>query len=294
MTRLNQHRLEEEVVFHAPARLPKEASFGGMCVATLVSWLFWLRPIHILLPIGASLYFQQSSIPAVILASMSFLSLCLPSTAASILRPVLRKWLLDAYYYDYQEIIENHPVSLQESIHNGKLYILACQPYDLVPMANVLHTLQNPTKAAPTAVPSLVLWTPFLKQLWGLLGCMTTPQMKQNFQQKQVQHPMVHLFVGSLTDVFYTTPSVDVLQLSKRKEFIKVALQMPGVDVVPVYLFGHTALFSRLRGTLFIRLSKWMQFPMTYAWGKYGMFVPRREKVSWELTLFVFCSFTET
>jgi len=89
----------------------------------------------------------------------------------------------------------------------------------------------------------------------------------------------VRLYVGSATDIFYCNPKVETIELSKRKKFIQVAMQT-GADIVPCFEFGNTSVFNVWKSSwLLIQLSKIVQFPVTYVWGRYLLPVPKPRKL---------------
>jgi hypothetical protein len=132
----------------------------------------------------------------------------------------------------------------------------------------------------PTAVASQVLWTPILNHVMGLFQCVSASRasLKHALQTTSVQ-----LYVGGTLELFETTSDEEVLHLSTKKGFIKCALQW-GVDVIPVYLFGNTRIYSVIqRPALLGRMSQALQFPVTYwygyqGWGGVSWPIPRGER----------------
>jgi hypothetical protein len=257
-------------------------STKALLVSTLFTAAFFIRPIHMAIPILMIVY---GNLPvrllAYFIALIFFISFVTPPRPAPSLVNRLLSPILE--YFQYDEISENSPIHIQESIKDGKQYIFACQPHGIVPFCSIAwsirHAQHERQKNIPTAVASLVLWTPILKHVMGIFGCVTTAQMKASLKQKEAGS--VRLFVGSTTEIFHCNDYVEVLQLTKRKKFIQVALQM-GVDIIPVYMFGNTNIFSMWRHPWLIKISQWVQFPVTYIWGRYGLPIPRKQKVSKE------------
>jgi hypothetical protein len=254
-------------------------STKGMLVSTMFTFAYFLRPIHLAIPGLMIAYGNHLLVRQVgyLMAFVCFLSFVLPPKEASFLVAGLLAPILE--YFQYDEIIENSPIHIQESIKDGKQYIFACQPHGMVPFCSIAWSIrqaQQKRKTTPTAVASMVLWTPILKHIMGSFGCVTAAEMKQSLHKKQ--STSVRLYVGSTTDIFYCNDYVEVLQLTKRKRFIQVALQM-GVDIIPVYMFGNTTLFSQWNHSWLVKISRWVQFPVTYAWGRFGLPIPRKKKV---------------
>ena len=89
----------------------------------------------------------------------------------------------------------------------------------------------------------------------------------------------VRLYVGSATDIFYCNQKVETIELSKRKKFIQVAMQT-GADIIPCFEFGNSTVFNVWENSwVLIQISKIVQFPVTYVWGRYLLPVPKRRKL---------------
>ena len=171
------------------------------------------------------------------------------------------------------------------------------------------------SEMVPTVMAQNVLLTPILKHTVGMIGCLSTRQMKQRLiyqhqqqQQQQQQHNMssksssssstspspspstalqqpssspstscVRLYVGSATDVLFCTNKIEMIGLSKHKKFIQIAMQT-GTDIIPVYEFGNTAALNVWpnNNKLLTTLSRWIQFPVTLVWGRYMLPIPKQ------------------
>jgi hypothetical protein len=257
-------------------------STKGMLLSTLFTFATSIRPIHTAIPIlmivyGGN-YFFPIQLLGYMIAFVFFVSFVVPPKAAPFLVSGLLSPMLE--YFQYDEIVENSPIHIQESINDGKQYIFACQPHGIVPFCSIAWSIrqaQQQRKVTPTAVAWMVLSTPILKHIMGVFGCVTTPQMRKKLREKETSS--VRLYVGSTAEIFYCNEHIEVLELTKRKKFIQLALQM-GVDVIPVYMFGNTTLFSMWRHKWLIKISEFVQFPFSYVWGQYGLPIPRKQKVS--------------
>lgn len=290
-------------------------SATGMLCVFLFTLCYLIRPIHLVLPLlilyFGSLPWKILAAPAVFAIVVSFL--LPPQTSPFWVRTLMGPML---EYFAYEEIEESTPIDVQESMTvEGRQYIFACQPHSIVPYCGIAWSVRRHqhdrgrrhrrSSIIPTAVASMVLYTPVLKHAIGMLGCITIKQMKErmatryNDEKKEAaagvsstssslpsssSSSSVRLYVGSAVDIFFCTPDVEVLELTKRKKFIFLALQS-GVDVVPVYMFGNTATFSVVTGHRWIspwlvRLSRFFNAPVTYVAGRYGLpFLPKRQQL---------------
>lgn len=213
-------------------------STKGLAMSTVFAAAYFIRPIHMALPVLSILYgnvpIRLGAYVAVAIIVTSFF--VKPKPMPNL---VLKLWSPILDYFQFDEIIENSPIHIQESISDGKQYIFACQPHGIVPFCSVgwgvrqaalYGNNKKSSKTIPTAVASLVLFMPILKHVMGMFGCVTATTMRQQLKDKEVM--CVRLYVGSTTEIFYSNKDTETLHLSKRKNFIKVALMM-GVDVIP-------------------------------------------------------------
>eukprot|EP00521_Asterionellopsis_glacialis_P013636 CAMPEP_0195296906 /NCGR_PEP_ID=MMETSP0707-20130614/20381_1 /TAXON_ID=33640 /ORGANISM="Asterionellopsis glacialis, Strain CCMP134" /LENGTH=212 /DNA_ID=CAMNT_0040358539 /DNA_START=373 /DNA_END=1011 /DNA_ORIENTATION=- len=130
-----------------------------------------------------------------------------------------------------------------------------------------------------TGVASAVLKIPIIKHVMGIFGL--TDVSRRNLQsilKKPGIEGSVFLYVGGMAELFKSTRKKEVLYLSKRKGFIKLALQ-EGVDIVPLYLFGNTSIFTVFKTGRLADLSRKLQVSLTYFWGKWYLPVPRDDKL---------------
>lgn len=264
---------------HSKRSYSLKPSTKGMLVSTLFALATFVRPIHILVPFLMILYGGFIfSLKGYLIALVFLLSFFIPPKPAPYLVSGLLSPILD--YFQYDEIVENSPIHIQESINDGCQYIYACQPHGIVPFCSIAWSIrqaQQNRKISPTAVAWMVLATPILKHVMGIFGCVTTRQMINELKRKETSS--VRLYVGSTAEIFYCTENIEVLELTKRKQFIHLALQM-GIDVIPVYMFGNSTLFSVWKHKVLIKISEFVQFPFSYVWGRYGLPIPRQQKVS--------------
>jgi hypothetical protein len=305
----------------------KRKWYTGMLVSTLFTAAYYVRPIHMAIPILMAYFeFPNRILSYLILLVLSLSIVWSPPKPSRALVVSLFGPLLD--YFDYDQIVENSPVHVRETMKDGQQYIFACQPHGIVPFCGVAWSVfqaqkyephhneqkrrnsnSNKSKsnnssrkssgnssnepadhtAIPTAVASLCLYTPILKHVLGIFSCVSASRasLKRTLITKSVR-----LYVGGTTEVFECNEHVEVLHLTKHKGFIKLALIL-GVDVVPVYMFGNTSVFSLLKGNgndnssdasrslygVLVRLSRVLQMPVTYFWGAYGLPIPHNDKV---------------
>ena len=86
------------------------------------------------------------------------------------------------------------------------------------------------------------------------------------------------LYIGGIAELFKSSREEERLYLKSRKGFIKLALK-EGVDVIPVYLFGNTNVFTVLKTGFLATLSRKLQMSVTYFWGKWMLPIPLDEKL---------------
>jgi len=93
---------------------------------------------------------------------------------------------------------------------------------------------------------------------------------------------VVHLVVGGIHEMFYTTRGDECEQIiiRKRKGFVKLAIQT-GSDLIPMYTFGANQTYLRLfsKNSVFCKLSSIFQVSLVTWLGRWNLlmgFVPRK------------------
>jgi hypothetical protein len=157
--------------------------------------------------------------------------------------------------------------------------ILAAQPHGVLTYVAMCEAITNPESSEryPTAVASILLRTPILRNLMGIFNLVDAsgPSLKRHLGE---DGGSVLLYVGGIAELFKSCRNEERLYLKERKGFIKLALTS-NVDVVPVYLFGNTSVLSVLRRGPLAGLSRRLGASLTLFWGKYYLPIPRDEKV---------------
>jgi hypothetical protein len=157
--------------------------------------------------------------------------------------------------------------------------ILAAQPHGVLTYVAMCEAITNPESSEryPTAVASILLRTPILRNIMGIFNLVDAsgPSLKRHLGE---DGGSVLLYVGGIAELFKSCRNEERLYLKERKGFIKLALTS-NVDVVPVYLFGNTSVLSVLRRGPLAGLSRRLGASLTLFWGKYYLPIPRDEKV---------------
>ncbi len=172
--------------------------------------------------------------------------------------------------------------------------ILAAQPHGVLTYVAMCEAITNPESAEriPTAVASILLRTPILRNLMGIFNLVDAsgPSLKRHLG---ADGGSVLLYVGGIAELFKSCRNEERLYLKERKGFIKLALTC-NVDVVPVYLFGNTSVLSVLRRGPLAGLSRRLGASLTLFWGKYYLPIPRDEKVRFTMHLAPPCAISIT
>jgi hypothetical protein len=132
-------------------------------------------------------------------------------------------------------------------------------------------------------VASALLKTPILKNVMGVFKLMdaSAKSVKRHFQNTPPgPAACLVLYVGGIAELFKSSRKEERLYLKARKGFVKVALREKNADLFIVYLFGNTSVLTVVKTGLLARLSRKTQVPLTYFWGKWGLPIPRDDKVS--------------
>jgi hypothetical protein len=180
-------------------------------------------------------------------------------------------------YFEYEQIIESYPVDVRKNILDGKNYLIPAQPHGVLSFCGICSAVNGPEfmPLFKSAVASAVLRMPIIKHVMGLFGLCDA---SKGSLRKELKSSSVVLYVGGIAELFLSSATEERLFLKSRKGFIKLALT-EGVDVVPIYCFGNTSVLTIVRTGLLATMSRKMQVSLTYFWGKFGLPIPRDQKV---------------
>ena len=81
------------------------------------------------------------------------------------------------------------------------------------------------------------------------------------------------IYPGGMAEMFFSSPAVEKLYLSKRKGFIRLAI-MHGADVVPTYIFGNTTALRVVQNPLLEWVSRKLKVSVTIFYGRWLLPVP--------------------
>lgn len=254
----------------------------GLSIASIFSVVYLLTPTYMLTAIVALCFQYPSRNMAFLYAAPIFIS-----TFMTKCRPMLgladyMRSMLD--YFDYEEVME---ISNEEILHltntKQKKFILAMQPHGVISFVSLCSWINAPPsiRCVKTAVASVLLKTPILKNVMGIYGL--TEASSKNvchiLQNGVGMAGCIVLYIGGIAELFKTSRKEERLYLLNRKGFIKIALREENVDVIPIYLFGNTSVLSVLKTGFLATMSRKMQMSVTYFWGKWGLPLPRDEKL---------------
>lgn len=224
---------------------------------------------------------SRLSTSAVVYAAPLLISVVIPSRAMPWLGQYMKP-MLD--YFSYEEVLEmTNEEFVQQANVERKKFILAMQPHGIVSFCSLCHWVNSPEelKSVRTAVASVLLKTPILKNVMGIYGLTpaTNSNVRRVLQNGIGTKGSLVLYIGGIAEMFKSSQKEERLYLKNRKGFVKIALQLEGVDIIPVYLFGNTTCLSVIRNSILSGLSRRIQVAVTYYWGKWFLPIPRAEKL---------------
>ncbi len=253
--------------------------FQGLLIASIFSVVYLVSPAYIISSILALLFQFPNGKYALIYATPLLLSIVTPSKFMPWLADYMKP-MLD--YFDYEEVLEYTNEEAVKAANSGKKFIFGMQPHGVVSFVSLCSWVNAPpeVRCVPTAVASVLLSFPILKNVMGIYGL--TPASSSNIKrvlQKGVGiKGCIVLYIGGIAELFKTCPEEERLYLKNRKGFIKIALR-EGVDIVPVYLFGNTSCLNVLKNKVLASASRKMQMSVTYFWGKWFLPIPKDDKL---------------
>mmetsp|Transcript_25130 Transcript_25130/g.35808 ORF Transcript_25130/g.35808 Transcript_25130/m.35808 type:complete len:171 (+) Transcript_25130:195-707(+) len=114
--------------------------------------------------------------------------------------------------------------------------------------------------------------------IFGLIDA-SKSNLKRHLTRNKGIHGSVVIYIGGMAELFLSSRDEERLYLKKRKGFIKLGLTTPGVDVIPIYLFGNTSVLTVLTHGFLANISRKLKISLTLFWGKWGLPIPRDEKL---------------
>jgi hypothetical protein len=245
----------------------------GMACSSMFTVTYMFGPMYIL---GSStLLICRPSMFSFYVASPMMLSALLPPfispSIISLLRPMLD-------YFEYEQIIESSPVDVRQKIMDGEKYLMTAQPHGVISFCGICSAVNGPEwlPLIKSAVASALLYAPIIKHVVGLFGLCDASKASL---KKELKRQSVVLYVGGIAELFLSSPTEEKLYLKRRKGFIKLALT-EGVDVVPIYCFGNTSILTVVQTGLLAALSRKLKISLVSFFGKWGLPIPRDDKVS--------------
>jgi len=185
-------------------------------------------------------------------------------------------------YFDYEEVLEISNDDCIKLADSGRKFIMALQPHGVISFCSLCCWVNAPPqlRGLQTAVASVLLKTPILKNVMGIYGltAASSGNVRKILQNGKGIKGCIVIYIGGIAELFKTCKEEERLYLQKRKGFIKIALR-ENVDVIPVYLFGNTSVLSVLKTGILENMSRKMQMSVTYFWGKWFLPIPRDEKL---------------
>mmetsp|Transcript_15389 Transcript_15389/g.23843 ORF Transcript_15389/g.23843 Transcript_15389/m.23843 type:complete len:341 (-) Transcript_15389:233-1255(-) len=251
---------------------------SGMAMASIFSLTYVVAPVWMFV---AVIYLIKSPF------SQDAWLFALPVFLSMIIDPPQMPWILNHMapvldYFQYEDIMETSNDEIFDMVNNKKKRILfAATPHGVFSYGALCRAIAEPyeMKVLKTAVAPGVQYVPFVRNIVGIFGFVSASaaSLKRNFRNEGIAGCVV-LYVGGMAELFQSSRDEERLYLSKRKGFIKLALR-EGVEVFPVYFFGNTSALSILKGPLLTFLSRRLQISVTIIWGRFGLPIPRDDKI---------------
>ncbi|VDM93862.1 unnamed protein product [Onchocerca ochengi] len=139
---------------------------------------------------------------------------------------------------------------------SGKNYLIGSHPHGIISMNTFANFTTNATGMLEkhpgmnvrvcTLTPQF--WPPLRREwgmLYGLIDC-SKESLHYVLNTKNSINNIVVLIVGGAEEALDAHPGSHILTLSKRKGFIKIAIET-GAQLVPMYCFGENELFEQVR-----------------------------------------------
>jgi hypothetical protein len=185
-------------------------------------------------------------------------------------------------------LIEWLPVRIfrKSKLNPEKLYVFGCHPHGTLAFNRAavgFSTLSLWDQAFPgikfrVLTASAAFYVPFIRELWLWSYCVDASKKTATKVMRDLR-ASVFVYPGGEQEQIETVYGKDRV-MSSRKGFIRLAIE-EGADLVPVYAFGETSLYSHSK--LFLNFRKYLVkkfgVAIPFLWGEYGL-MPYRTPVT--------------
>eukprot|EP00611_Tribonema_gayanum_P025207 TRINITY_DN5693_c0_g1_i1.p1 TRINITY_DN5693_c0_g1~~TRINITY_DN5693_c0_g1_i1.p1 ORF type:complete len:341 (-),score=104.51 TRINITY_DN5693_c0_g1_i1:335-1357(-) len=262
----------EQEVSHTAAGTRFERLCGMMAIGIFSTCYYYsvLYPLFVVIMLTA----KGFTTTTLLLALPVLLSILLPSRQLPhLLATKFFKCALK--YHEFEEIQETTDEELHE-LSKTKNFIMAAQPHGVMSVAGICYAINRaPGEIPPTAVASVLLRIPLMKQVFGSFNLIDASRKSLT---KALKKQSVVIYVGGMAELFLSHPSEERLFIAKRTGFLKLAMQT-GSDVIPWYFFGNTSTLVVARGSFLMALSRTLGVSITLLWGRWGLPLPMPRKI---------------
>lgn len=251
----------------------------GFVAASVFSIVYYFAPLYVLTAPIVIAWAPKAPTTWLWLAPL-LLSAALPSKQ--------NKWALQSWpmrcipkYFDYTEVLEFTDAQVVHYTATKPCMLVVC-PHGVISYAGMCSGMANDALPLrphvldrfPTAVASVVMKFPLLKHVIGIFGLMDAS--KKSLVKRIAKGGSFVLYPGGIAELFLASPTEEVIMC--RKGFIKLALEA-GADVIPVYLFGNTAVLHVFKHPLLVKLSRALGASLTLFWGRWGLPLPLPDRL---------------
>ncbi|KAJ1455085.1 diacylglycerol acyltransferase-domain-containing protein [Pelagophyceae sp. CCMP2097] len=268
----------------------------GFAAASVFTLTYVLAPAYLALTAGVLLSRCTHGTKALWL-SPALLSYAVPAS----LLPSLGTFVLQSWpfrqmckYFAFESYLEIKDDQVAKLSAAGKRFILCFHPHGIFPfcaccaltsalgapddagaLTDCAPDLDTIIRTWPTAVATVLLHMPILKDVVGLFGVIGASAPVLN---KWLRKKSCGLYVGGMLEMFHCSAKTEGVVLKSRKGFVKLALRT-GADLIPTFQFGNTEVLSAVTAGPLAWASRKVGVSLTVFWGRWGLPLPRRKKM---------------
>ena len=161
-------------------------------------------------------------------------------------------------------------------------YLFGNMPHGVFPIGDMLSLfafLMMAQRVPRYACSWALIYLPVLRNIFGAYGAISASRSR--IVETLREHQSVSLNLPGLAGIYDSADTRQTIQLQNRRGFIRAALAVGNVSLVPVYIFGNTECLSSLFTTnRFMRaLSRFLRFPLTWIYGRCYLPIAQRTPI---------------
>lgn len=194
------------------------------------------------------------------------------------------KWFVGLMSLVFGTMKHYFPITVVEEcdIRQDRNYMIGAFPHGFFPLGIAYyktHLYRNKGIIPNTVAASVFKVLPVIGRFFSMVGITSATKSElHKCLKRKAPHNVTFILPGGIAEMFLIRPDIETVKCSSRKGFVEAALKA-GVDLVPCYTLGTTALFEvsppgSAMTVFFERVSRLFKMSILPFHGRWGTLIP--------------------